>query len=296
MPDPTNVPAKENRTTDIPPIAANGQSFIIQERKRPDYLHVHYADDEAWHVLEGTLTFKFRHREVEAPAGTTVFVPAGAPHAYYEAHRPTRYLIILTPRLLALISALHATPFAALGADVTLLDASPQQLAQDRYVAERDNLTIRLVEGDMADLSAFEDASFGLIFNPPSTLFVPDLIPIWRECYRVLQPGGVLMTGFMNPDEFIFDVDALDNEGALVVKYPLPYVEHETLDPEALERRIQQKGMLHFSHTMETQLGGLTQAGFVITGFYEDRRPEADGNPIRHFMPSYFMARALKLA
>ena len=190
----------------------------------------------------------------------------------------------------------QAPIFAALGAEVTLLDASPRQLAQDRFVAERDNLSIRLVEGDMADLSAFADASFGLIFNPPSTLFIPDVAPVWRECYRVLQPGGVLMTGFLNPDEFVFDPVALDTEGAFVVKYPLPYVEYATLSSEELEQRIDSKAMFHFSHTMEAHLGGLTQAGFVLTSFYEDRRPEADGNPIRHFMPSFYVARAQKLA
>jgi hypothetical protein len=47
---------------------------------------------------------------VEAPAGTTVFVPAGVPHDYVEAHGPSRYLIILTPRLRELISALHDAP------------------------------------------------------------------------------------------------------------------------------------------------------------------------------------------
>lgn len=188
----------------------------------------------------------------------------------------------------------QAPIFAALGAEVTLLDASPKQLAQDRFVAQRDNLRIRLVHGDMADLSVFEDESFDLIFNPPSTLFVPDLAPVWRECYRVLQAGGVLLTAFMNPDEFVFDFDALDNEGRFVVKHPLPYVEHETLGPEALEQRIRNQEMFHFSHTMEAQLGGLTKAGFVITGFYEDRRPEEDGNPIRHFMPSVFVARSKK--
>jgi SAM-dependent methyltransferase len=190
----------------------------------------------------------------------------------------------------------QAPIFAALGADVTLLDASLRQLAQDRFVAERDNLSIRLVEGDMADLSAFADESFGLIFNPPSTLFIPDVAPVWRECYRVLQPGGVLLTGFLNPDEFVFDPVALDSEGAFVVKYPLPYVEHATLSPEALEARIRARAMFHFSHSMEAQLGGLTQAGFVLTGFYEDRRLEADGNPIRQFMPSYYVVRAQKLA
>ena len=111
----------------------------------------------------------------------------------------------------------QAPIFAALGAEVTLLDASTRQLAQDQFVAQRDNLSIRLVEGDMADLSAFADESFALLYNQPSTLFVPDVAPVWRECYRVLQTGGVLMTGFMNPDEFIFDDVALDNEDIFVV-------------------------------------------------------------------------------
>ncbi len=76
----------------------------------------------------------------------------------------------------------------------------------------------------------------------------------------------------------------------------MPYAEHAELHPEAREERIRKQDMFHFSHTMEAQLGGLTQAGFVITGFYEDRRPEEDGNPIRHFMPSFYVARAVKMA
>jgi ubiquinone/menaquinone biosynthesis C-methylase UbiE len=190
----------------------------------------------------------------------------------------------------------QAPIFAALGAEVTLLDASPRQLAQDKFVAERDNLKITLIEGDMSDLSAFEGECFDLIFNPPSTAFVPDLEPVWRECSRVLRMGGLLMTCFGNPDEFVFDPVALDNEGTFVVKYPLPYVEHETLNHKELEQRIRNKEMFHFSHTMEAQLGGLTKAGFVITGFYEDRRSEEDGNPIRHYMPSYYVARAQKVS
>lgn len=96
------------------PIAAVGESFDIHEwsGSGPDYLHVHYSDDEAWCILEGILTFKFGAEPIEAPAGTTVFVPAGVAHTYYEAHGPTRYLIIMTPRLRELIAALHAAPYA----------------------------------------------------------------------------------------------------------------------------------------------------------------------------------------
>ena len=109
MPEPIIVNSFSN---DQLRIAAAGQSFEIHEWRGsgPDYLHVHYSDDEAWHVLEGTLTFRFLDREVEATAGTTVFVPAGVPHTYFVAGGPTRYLIILTPRLRALVEALHSTP------------------------------------------------------------------------------------------------------------------------------------------------------------------------------------------
>jgi len=112
MTEPIIIPEVQSRTGSQQPIAASGQSFCIYEwsGSGPDYVHVHYSDDEAWHILEGTLTFRFVSREVEAPAGTTVFVPAGVPHTYYEANGPARYLIIMTQRLSDLISALHAAP------------------------------------------------------------------------------------------------------------------------------------------------------------------------------------------
>lgn len=114
MDQPVIVLDKQGQTAGQPALAASGTSFAIYEwsGSGPDYLHVHYADDEAWHILEGTLTFRFSDRIVEAPAGTTVFVPAGVPHTYYEGGGPARYLIILPPRLRELVAALHNAPYA----------------------------------------------------------------------------------------------------------------------------------------------------------------------------------------
>jgi mannose-6-phosphate isomerase-like protein (cupin superfamily) len=91
-----------------PRIAADGASFSVHEWRGsgPPQMHVHHEDDEAWHVLAGTLLFRFGEREVEADAGTTVFVPAGVPHTY-ESREGARYLIMLTPRLRALIAELQ---------------------------------------------------------------------------------------------------------------------------------------------------------------------------------------------
>lgn len=93
-------------------ITADGQSFSVHEwsGSGPTYQHVHYSDDEAWHILEGTLTFMFGDREVKAAAGSTVFVPAGVAHSYSELDGPSRYLIIMTKNLRDLIKELHDTP------------------------------------------------------------------------------------------------------------------------------------------------------------------------------------------
>ena len=90
------------------PFSASGKSFEIYEWRGsgPATLHVHYSDDEAWHVLEGELTFRYADRTETVSVGGTVFVPAGVAHTY-TAGSDARYLIILTPRLSALIAALQ---------------------------------------------------------------------------------------------------------------------------------------------------------------------------------------------
>jgi mannose-6-phosphate isomerase-like protein (cupin superfamily) len=102
------------RSGNANPIAAIGHSFEIHEwtGSGPGYLHVHFADDEAWYILEGALSFRFGEKIVVATAGTTVFVPAGVPHDYFEANGTSRYLVILTPRLRQLIDELHKAPLA----------------------------------------------------------------------------------------------------------------------------------------------------------------------------------------
>jgi SAM-dependent methyltransferase len=79
---------------------------------------------------------------------------------------------------------------AAAGANVTVYDNSPKQLAQDRLVADGEGLALETVEGDMADLHALPDDRFDLIVHPCSNVLVPDVRPVWREAFRVLRPGA----------------------------------------------------------------------------------------------------------
>ena len=117
----------------------------------------------------------------------------------------------------------QAPVLAAAGAVVSVLDCSPAQLNQDRLVADREGLTIRIIQGDMADLSAFADSSFALIVHPCSNCFVPDVRPVWREAFRVLRPGGLLLAGFCNPVLFVFDDEAAE-KGELGERQDLVYL------------------------------------------------------------------------
>lgn len=180
---------------------------------------------------------------------------------------------------------------AAAGAEVTVFDNSPKQLGRDEMVAEREGLSIRTVLGDMRDLSVFEDESFDMVFNPVSNLFAPELEPVWRECFRVLRPGGSLLVGFVNPDLYLFDSETLDKEGKLVVRHRLPYSDLTHLEPGERERMWGAEAPLEYSHSLAAQLGGQLAAGFVITGF--DESPH-HSDPTAEWMPGYFATRAVK--
>lgn len=182
---------------------------------------------------------------------------------------------------------------AAAGADVTVFDNSPTQLAQDRLVAERDGLDIRLVEGDMRDLSVFAGQSFDLIVHPVSNVFVPDVRPVWKEAFRVLKPGGCLLSGIDNAIIYIFDQEAYD-QGKLVVAHSLPYSDADLLSDEEIADRNNRGIPLEFGHTLEDQIGGQIDAGFTITGFYEDRYPPQDDDLLSKYMPGFVVTRACK--
>lgn len=174
---------------------------------------------------------------------------------------------------------------AAAGATVTVFDASAEQLAQDKRVAERDGLALETVQGDMRDLSRFADESFDLIVHPVANCFIPDVNPVWRECFRVLRPRGLLLSAFVNPILY-----ALGDSGSSL-EHAIPYSDLERLNADERERHLSEGGALEFGHTLEDLIGGQLAAGFVITGFYEDRFP---GQVVDAFLPSLLATRASK--
>ncbi len=188
----------------------------------------------------------------------------------------------------------QAPVLAAAGARVVSYDNSDEQLAKDRLVADRDGLDLKTVQGDMADLSAFQDESFDLIFHPVSNVFAEDIRPVWKECHRVLRKDGRLLSGFFNPAYFLFDHEEAESTGILKVQYPLPYSDLKSLSKEKLDRIEREEWPYEFGHTLEDQIGGQLEAGLTLCGLYEDDWDEKS-TPLNKFSAMYIATLATKI-
>lgn len=174
--------------------------------------------------------------------------------------------------------------FAALGAECTVLDYSEKQLASETLVSGREGYAITIIRADMTKKLPFDDNFFDLIFHPVSNCYVLDVLPIWRECHRVLKPGGRLLAGLDNGINYAFDEDETK------ICNMLPF---NPLEDEAQMRQLQKDDSgVQFSHTAEDQLAGQLHAGLQLIDLYEDTN--GYGNLHEHNVPSYWATLARK--
>lgn len=160
---------------------------------------------------------------------------------------------------------------AAAGAEVTVFDNSDEQLKRDSQVAEAFNLPIKIKQGNMQDLSCFSDQVFDLIIHPVSNCFVDDVLPVWKECHRVLRSPGRLLAGFANPLLYMIDWEEAEQTQRCEIRNPIPYADPQSLSPQSLQQYIEEKKPFEFGHTLSDQIQGQIAAGFLIAGFYEDK-------------------------
>lgn len=204
-------------------------------------------------------------------------------HEVYEEARKGRWNVLLTPtrnvphewlgelegkKVLGLASGggQQMPIFNALGAECTVLDYSPKQIASELYVAERENYQIHAIEGDMTKTLPFEDETFDIIFHPVSNCYVKDVQHVFREAYRVLKKGGVLLSGLDNGINYIVDGE----EKEIVWKMPFDPL----TDDKAKQFVIEEDCGMQFSHTLEEQIGAQLKAGFTLLDLYEDTNGE----------------------
>ena len=179
--------------------------------------------------------------------------------------------------------------FTALGAVCTVFDYSDKQLEKEREAAKREGYSINIIKGDMTKRLPFDDESFDMIFHPVSNCYIEDVRHVWNECYRVLKKGGVLLAGMDNGINFLFDDDGTL---PLTVANKLPFNPLK-MSKEEYDRMAENYEGIQFSHSLEEQIGGQLEAGFILTSLYEDRDRPGSGI-IREYAPQYIATRAVK--
>lgn len=222
-------------------------------------------------------------------------------HEVYENAKNGRWDMVLTPtkpvphrwfgdlkgkKVLGLASGggQQMPIFAALGADCTVLDYSEKQLESERLVARREGYDIRILRADMTKSLPFPNESFDLIFHPVSNCYVEKVEPIFKECFRILKHGGVLLCGLGNEINYLVDEDEE------VIRNSMPF------NPLVSEQQRKQLGDedcgMQFSHNMEEQLGGQLKAGFILTDLFGDTNGEGRLHEMN--VETYIATRAVK--
>ncbi len=174
--------------------------------------------------------------------------------------------------------------FAALGAECTVLDYSERQLASERRVAEREGYAISIVRADMTEPLPFPDETFDLIFHPVSNCYIREVRPVWRECWRVLKPGGTLLSGVDHYVNFIVDEDERE-----IVNH-LPF--DPLADPAQRAKLEADDAGFQFSHSLEEQIGGQLEAGFTLVSLYEDTNGTGRLHELN--IPTFLAMRSVK--
>lgn len=200
-------------------------------------------------------------------------------------------------RLLCLASGggRQSAIYAAAGAEVTVVDLSPEMLALDRQVAAERGLNIRAIEASMDDLGALADTSFDVVLQPVSTCYLPDVLAVYREVARVTAPGGLYLSQHKQPGSLQASVVPSANGYELTE----PYYRRGPL-PAVVGSRHREDGTLEFLHRWEDLIGGLCRAGFVIEDLVEPllATPDAERGTFAHrcaYLPPYVRIKARRL-
>ena len=172
--------------------------------------------------------------------------------------------------------------FALLGAKVTVLDLSVEQLERDREAARHYGVEVERVQGDMRDLSGLGAEAFDIVWHPYSINFVPDARAVFGQVARVVRVGGLYHFNCANPfSAGLSEADwngtgyslRLPYQDGAVVSYPDSEWVHASDEAVPPPRE--------FRHTMSTLLNGLLEAGFRLRRFSDtaDYTPDAGAEP-----------------
>ena len=178
----------------------------------------------------------------------------------------------------------HSAVFSLLGASVTVLDLCPEQLDGDQKAARYYGYEVNTIQGDMRDLSELSDTRFDRVYQPISTLFVPDLGEVYSGVARVLKPKGLYFADYAVPLLYMAENKGWDGKG-YTLHITEPYIRGAILETKDEKLNFTEGvSFSEFHHLLSDIINGLVAEGLMIRGVWENPRPD-HGPPLTELDP-----------
>jgi SAM-dependent methyltransferase len=168
----------------------------------------------------------------------------------------------------------HGPLYRAAGAEVTVVDLSPEMLALDRQVAAERGLELRTIQASMVHLPMLVDQQFDLVIHPVSTCYVEQPVQAFAEVARLLRPGGLYISQHKQPINLQASLEPI--QGHYVIEQPAGLGQRAV--PARAPSRLREPGTIEFIHPLEVLLGGMCRCGLVIEDVVEPRHGQSDAS------------------
>ncbi len=219
------------------------------------------------------------------PRGSLPRTRAGMRRRLDPRHRLTG-VRLQGARVLALAAGGGWDPvlFARLGSVTTLFDISRRQLETVRALARKQRAAIRIIQGNMKDLSRFDEESFDVVWHCHSLVFIDDAARVLGEVGRVLAPRGTYLLSTMHPTTLrlygTYEGRGWRPRTSYFADRPMPYgSEWDATWVYGRKRLV--APTLEYGHRFETIVNGIAAAGMMVDGLWEF----SPGPPARRAQP-----------
>ncbi len=187
--------------------------------------------------------------------------------------------------------------YAAAGAEVTIVDLSPEMLDKDRAMAQQLGMNFRILNASMTDMSMLGQAEFDLVAHPVSTCYLSNVQRVFQEVARVLRPEGLYVSQHKQPVSLQTSLQMRQGNYVLETEIGKP----AKPVPRGQSSRLREPHTVEFAHSLESLLGGICRAGMVIEDLSEPDHTQNDSAPdsMAHrsrFVPPYVRIKARRAA
>ena len=165
-----------------------------------------------------------------------------------------------------------------MGAEVTSVDISENQLHVAAERAEQIGLQVRFIRSDISAVPELADGEFDLVFMGSGAIcWFEDLRAVYREAARILKPGGQLAVRDRHPF-----ANVLGDPSAPEIRYA-----YSDRGPRITESSHGTEYSFHW--TVSEQFKAMIEAGFEVIRIDEFGQAEWDDSPAAKLPGALYM-------